>query len=50
MDLADCVDVDLACFTGDDDGVDGPRNEASRAAMPSDASDGPYGSQLSHGH
>ena len=38
MDLAACVGVDfvvgdLACFTGDDDGVDGPRNEASRAAM-----------------
>jgi hypothetical protein len=37
VDLAACVGVDfggdLACFTGDDDGVDGPRNEASRAAM-----------------
>jgi hypothetical protein len=38
VDLAACVGVDfdvgdLACFTGDEDGVDGPRNEASRAAM-----------------
>lgn len=38
MDLATCaggdfVVGDLACFTGDDDGVDGPRNEASRAAI-----------------